>query len=111
MRKAKRLVSVGLICAMLAGMSITSSAAVVPPDNESKCNYDQFMGINEYQKYDEGSHGYYVTDAQGNTTVKSCPVTAVLRREVWKCHCGNINYVYHSTILRHGQCGLGDVLQ
>ncbi len=108
MRKAKRLVSVGLICAMLAGMSITSSAAVVPPDH--KCEFS-FMGINEYQQYDEGNHAYYITDSQGNSIWKPCPITAVLRREVWKCACEKIEYRNHSAVLRHGKCGLGDVLQ
>lgn len=106
-RNLKRLVAVGIACILLCGTSITSVAAgeVVPPEHECKFSY---MGINEYQGQDMGTHPYYLSDSMGNVTVKSCHVTLISCREVWKCGCGKVEYRNHHTIQRHSACGKGD---
>lgn len=106
-RNLKRLVAVGIACILLCGTSITSAAAgeVVPP--EHKCEFS-YMGINEYQGQEMGIHPYYVTDDKGNVTMKSCAVTLIYRREVWRCGCLKVEYRNYHTIQRHSACGKGD---
>ncbi len=94
----RRLGAVVLLCVMVIGTSITSSADV------HTCAFS-YMGNELYSSWDGGSHPYYVYE--GNTMVtKSCHITYYTYRKVYKCACGNTEYRDQWTVTEHSEhCG------
>jgi len=97
-RNLRRLGAMVLLCVMVMGMSITSNA------DTHTCAYS-YMGDQVYGSTDGYTHPYYVYE--GSTMVaKSCHITYVHYRKVYKCACGKIEYRDPWTVTKHSaDCG------
>lgn len=98
---AKKVLAMGLLCVMLLGGTITSSAGV------HECAYS-YMGIERYNVITGEVHPYTVYNySTQKMETKSCQILYYYYREVWKCACGDIEYRNYSTVTDHlGACGM-----
>lgn len=97
---AKKMLAMGLLCVMLLGSTITSSATV------HSCAHS-YMGSITYNVTSGGSHPYTVYNGRtGKSETRYCKIEYVFMKEVWKCACGDTYYVDLSPNVRHSDyCG------
>lgn len=96
--KLKKLGAIGLLCVMLVGMGITANAT------PHTCAYS-YMGNEMYNTVEGPDHPYYVYE-NGKMETKSCHITYLYYRQVYKCACGNIEYRNPWTVTKHSaDCG------